>query len=58
VSITITGTGISRGITIGKVYRLERGEVEVYKAAIPKDLIEDEVARFERAVKIARKHSR
>jgi phosphotransferase system enzyme I (PtsI) len=55
VSITITGTGISRGITIGKVYRLERGEVEVYKAAIPKDLIEDEVARFERAVKIARK---
>ena len=54
MSITITGTGISRGITIGKVYRLERGDVEVYEAAIPKDLIEDEVARFRRAVRTAR----
>lgn len=56
MSITITGTGISRGIAIGKVYRLERGHVDVYEAAIPKELIEDEVARFRRAVRTARQH--
>jgi len=54
MSITISGTGISRGITIGNVYRLERGEVEVYEAAIPRELIENEVARFRRAVRMAR----
>lgn len=54
MKITITGTGISRGIAIGNVYRLESGDVEVYEATIREDLIEDEVARFERAVQTAR----
>jgi len=54
MSIAISGTGVSRGIAIGKVHRLERGEVEVYEAAIPKQLVEDEVARFRRAVRTAR----
>ena len=55
MSISISGTGISRGIAIGKVYRLEHGEVEVYEAAIPRELIEEEVNRFERAVATARR---
>ena len=46
MSITISGIGISRGIAIGKVYRLERGEIEIHETSIAKDLIEDEVARF------------
>ena len=35
MSIKISGTGVSRGIAIGKVHRLEQGDVEVYEAAIP-----------------------
>ncbi len=54
MSITISGIGISHGIAIGNVYRLERGKVEVYEAAIPRQLIEEEVARFRRAVGTAR----
>jgi len=54
MNITIPGTGISRGIAIGKVHRLERDEIEVHETAIPKHLIENEVARFRRAVRSAR----
>jgi len=54
MSAAISGIGISHGIAIGKVHRLEWGEVEVYKAPIPKELIEDEVARYHRAVRIGR----
>jgi phosphotransferase system enzyme I (PtsI) len=54
MSITIPGTGISRGIAIGPVHRLDGGDVEIYEAVIPRDLIEDEVARFRRAVRVAR----
>ncbi|MCO6411520.1 MAG: phosphoenolpyruvate--protein phosphotransferase [Thiogranum sp.] len=54
MTIAISGNGISRGIAIGPVHRLERGEIEVYEASIHADLIEDEVARFRRAVRTAR----
>lgn len=54
MTVTISGTGISRGIAIGRAHRLDDGELEIYEAAIPKDLIEDEVARFRRAVRVAR----
>lgn len=54
MSATISGIGISHGIAIGNVHRVEWGEVEVHEAAIPKELVEDEVARFRRAVRTAR----
>jgi phosphoenolpyruvate-protein phosphotransferase (PTS system enzyme I) len=54
MSIKISGTGVSRGIAIGKVHRMEQGDIEVHEAAIPAHLIEDEVARFRRAVRTAR----
>jgi phosphotransferase system enzyme I (PtsI) len=54
MSITITGTGVSQGIAIGNVHRMEWGKVEVCEASIPEDLVEDEVARFHRAVRTAR----
>ena len=54
MSLTISGIGISRGIAIGRVHRLETGAVEVDEAAIPRDLVEDEVARFRRAIRSAR----
>ena len=54
MSLTISGIGISRGIAIGRVHRLETAAVDVYEAAIPKELVEDEVARFRRAIRTAR----
>ena len=54
MSITIPGTGVSRGIAIGPVHRQEGAEIEVFEAAIPHELIENEVARFRRAVRAAR----
>lgn len=54
MSISIPGIGISNGIAIGAVYRLEQGDVEVYEAAIPKELVEDEISRFRRSVRTAR----
>jgi phosphotransferase system enzyme I (PtsI) len=54
MSLSISGIGISRGIAIGQVRRLEMGAVEVYEAAVPKSLVEDEVARFRRAIRTAR----
>jgi len=54
MSVSIPGTGISHGIAIGPIHRLIDGEIEVYEAAIPEELIENEVARFRRAVRVAR----
>lgn len=54
MSITIPGSGVSRGIAIGPVHRLEGGETEIYEAVVPRELIENEVARFRRAVRAAR----
>ena len=55
---TYTGTGVSRGIVIGPVYRLEQGHVEPLEISIPKSQIEDEVARFRRAIRLARQQLR
>ena len=54
MSLTISGIGISRGIAIGRVHRLETSAVEVDASTIPKQLVEDEVARFRRAIRTAR----
>jgi phosphotransferase system enzyme I (PtsI) len=54
MSLTISGIGISRGIAIGRVHRLETSAVEVDASTIEKQLVEDEVARFRRAIRTAR----
>ncbi len=54
MSTTIYGTGVSRGIAIGKVHRLAGTEIEIFEAAIPAHLIEDEISRFRQAVYTAR----
>ncbi|MCG6866211.1 MAG: phosphoenolpyruvate--protein phosphotransferase [Thiogranum sp.] len=54
MSVAIPGTGISHGIAIGPIHRLIDGEIEISEAAIPEELIENEVARFRRAVRVAR----
>ena len=54
MAVQLTGIGVSRGIVIGKAHTLLRGELEVLEYSIPKELLDDEVARFRRALEIAR----
>jgi phosphotransferase system enzyme I (PtsI) len=55
MSLALSGIGVSRGVAIGKAHIILRGTVEVLESAIPKHLIEDEVARYLKAVDCARK---
>jgi phosphotransferase system enzyme I (PtsI) len=54
MSLALSGIGVSRGVAIGKAHIILRGTVEVLECAIPENLIEDEVARFLKAVNSAR----
>lgn len=54
MSLALAGIGVSRGVAIGKVYLLERGEPEVVEYQIPSDLIDQEIERFRRALEVAR----
>ena len=54
MSLALSGIGVSRGIAIGKAHLILRGTVEVLESAIPEHLVEDEVARFLKAVNCAR----
>lgn len=53
--LALHGIGVSRGCAIGVSYHLQRNQPEVIEYAIPQDLVEDEVLRFEAAVAEARK---
>ncbi len=52
--LSLHGIGVSRGCAIGAVVHLLRNQPEVVEYAIPRDLVEDEIARFEQAVAAAR----
>jgi phosphotransferase system enzyme I (PtsI) len=54
MSLTLYGIGVSRGVAIGKAHIILRGTTEVLESAIPEHLVEDEVARFLKAVSCAR----
>jgi len=53
--LALYGTGVSDGIAIGKAFVLQRELPEIPEYAIPKDYIEEEVARFQRAVEVSRR---
>ncbi len=53
MSVTLSGIGVSRGIAIGKVHILERGQPEVVEQKIPDSKVEDEVLRFQLAIETA-----
>jgi phosphotransferase system enzyme I (PtsI) len=48
---SLKGTPVSSGISIGKVYLLERGKIHVSKHTIKDEHIDREVGRFKSAVK-------
>jgi len=54
MSFLLQGIGVSRGIAIGRVHVLQRGEMEIPEYAIPEQFIEDEVERFNNALDQAR----
>lgn len=53
--ISLHGIGASKGIAIGKVHVLERGQVEVQEKRLPRARVADEVRRFRKALDAARK---
>lgn len=53
--LTLYGTGVAKGITIGRAYVLHRERPEVPEYVLPSNLIEDEVARFQTAIADARR---
>ncbi len=50
---TLKGTPVSSGISIGKVYLLERGKIHVSKHVVKEEHVEKEVAKFKSATKRA-----
>ncbi|CAK0775082.1 Phosphoenolpyruvate-protein phosphotransferase [Gammaproteobacteria bacterium] len=58
MSVLLMGIGVARGIAIGKVHLLLRDVPEVMEYNLPKDLLEQEVERFEVALEQARVHLR
>ncbi len=54
MTLALQGIGVSRGIAIGKACVLERDRLDVLESPIPPHLIENEVARFEAALQLAR----
>ncbi len=53
--LALHGTGVSDGIAIGKAFVLQRELPEIPEYVIPKEYIEEEVARFQRAVEASRR---
>lgn len=54
MSITLSGVGVSRGVAIGKVHLLQRGQLEIPEYVVPPKFVNEEVTRLETAVRTAR----
>ena len=54
MSLTLHGIGVSKGIAIGKVHIINHDPVEVREYSLPKQNLDEEVARFQNAIAIAR----
>ncbi len=53
MSIALQGTGVSKGIAIGKVNIIDRDQIEVNQVTLAKQDIETEIIRFENALILA-----
>lgn len=52
--LALHGTGVSDGVAIGKAFVLQRELPEIPEYVIPKEYIEEEIIRFQRAVEASR----
>jgi len=53
VNRVLKGTGVSSGITTGRVYLLERGKIPINKRSIKEEQIEKDVLKFRHAIRTA-----
>jgi phosphotransferase system enzyme I (PtsI) len=53
--LALHGTGVSDGVAIGKAFVLQRELPEIPEYVIPREYIEEEVTRFQRAVEASRR---
>ena len=58
MTIALHGLGVSRGIAIGGVYIIEHDQLDIHEYSIPKESIETEIQRFDKAVTSARQQLR
>lgn len=56
--IALLGTGVSKGIAIGRARVLRVDPIEVSEYVLPKAMLEDEVARFRKALSTTRRQLR
>ncbi len=54
MSLTLHGIGVSKGIAIGKVHIIKHEPVEITEYCLPNYALEEEIARFENAIAMAR----
>lgn len=54
MSLTLHGIGVSKGIAIGKVRIIKHEPVEITEYCLPNYALEEEIARFENAIAMAR----
>lgn len=54
MGLMLNGTGVSKGIAIGKACLLKRDELEIGEFIIPKPLLGEEIARYRAALKKTR----
>lgn len=52
--LSILGTGVSKGISIGRAHVLRRSHLDVPEYVLAREFIEDEVKRYETAIDLAR----
>jgi len=50
MSLALSGTGVSRGIAIGKAHILHRGQMEIPEYVVPKKYVKDEITRLKNAL--------
>lgn len=53
MSLALTGTGVARGIVIGRVHHIQAGSTDVTERKLPADSIHDECERFRNARRTA-----
>ncbi len=53
--LALHGTGVSDGVAIGKAFVLQRDLPEIPEYVIPREYLEEEVTRFQRAVEASRR---
>jgi len=50
----LTGVGLAKGVALGKAYVMQQGQAEISEYDIPDYLLDEEVARFNQAIKQVR----